>query len=259
MTSVRPSDQSAHDQHDPAIIAGLLDRDGVQALPAAERATALALVDDCVACAALHRELVALTSGLRLAGTPTRPRDFRLSAADAVRLQPRGWRRFITSIGSARDGLSRPLAIGLTTLGLVGVLVGTVPGALPLGGPAAGVGTGAEQTPSDRAGAQGGAQEPAPVIGAPGSVPDPTAQMEIATDVPGDAAAPTDDGSVFSGSELDGSAVKSDDANRDALAMEEARLRDDGSGMSLAIVLGGTMLILGLGLFALRWTSRRLG
>ena len=34
------------------------------------------------------------------------------------------------AIGSSRDALSRPLAIGLTTIGLAGLLVATVPGAL---------------------------------------------------------------------------------------------------------------------------------
>lgn len=253
MTTRRPTHPDAHDQHDPALIAGLLDRDRGLAMSASDLAAAMARLDDCAACAALHRDLLALTEGLRLAGTPVRPRDFQLTAADAARLQPRGWRRLLASIGSARDGLSRPLAIGLTTLGLVGVLVGTVPGALPFGGAAAGVDMRAEQAPSDGVGAQGGAQEPAPVIDAPGSMPDPTAQMEIATDVPRDGAAPTD------GGEAAGPAVKSDDANRDALAVEATALRDDASGISLALVVGGTMLILGLGLFALRWTSRRLG
>jgi len=36
-------------------------------------------------------------------------------------------------------------------------------------------------------------------------------------------------------------------------------LSDDSSGASQLIVISGTLLIIGLGLFALRWTSRRFG
>ena len=35
-------------------------------------------------------------------------------------------------------------------------------------------------------------------------------------------------------------------------------IRDDASGLSLLIVLAGIMLIIGLGLFGLRWSARRL-
>ncbi len=35
-------------------------------------------------------------------------------------------------------------------------------------------------------------------------------------------------------------------------------LRDDASGLSAVFVLAGTLLIAGLGLFALRWSARRL-
>jgi hypothetical protein len=36
-------------------------------------------------------------------------------------------------------------------------------------------------------------------------------------------------------------------------------LAPDSTGLSLPIVLSGSLLIVGLGLFALRWTSRRFG
>ncbi len=128
MTSPRSFDPTDHARHDPALIAALADRDAADALRPAELDVARAQLDGCVDCSTLHRDLVDLMAGLQRASTPTRPRDFRLTAADAARLQPRGLRAFLRSIGSARDNLTRPLAIGLTTLGLVGVLVGTVPG-----------------------------------------------------------------------------------------------------------------------------------
>ena len=36
-------------------------------------------------------------------------------------------------------------------------------------------------------------------------------------------------------------------------------LSEDSTGVSQLIVISGTLLIVGLGLFALRWTSRRFG
>ncbi len=51
-----------------------------------------------------------------------------------------------------------------------------------------------------------------------------------------------------------GSRTDSGDAPIDALA-----IRDDASGLSTLIVVAGILLIIGLGLFGLRWTARRLG
>src|SRR3989337_3058595 len=45
---------------------------------------------------------------------------------------PRGVHRLLKAIGSARDGVTFPLALGLTTMGIAGLLVATVP-ALQLG------------------------------------------------------------------------------------------------------------------------------
>ena len=58
-------------------------------------------------------------------------RDYALSSEDARRASRTGWRRLVAVFGSTRDAFSRPLAIGLTTIGLAGLLVTTVPGALP--------------------------------------------------------------------------------------------------------------------------------
>jgi hypothetical protein len=38
-----------------------------------------------------------------------------------------------------------------------------------------------------------------------------------------------------------------------------AGLAEDAGGVSQLVVISGTLLIVGLGLFALRWTSRRFG
>ena len=63
-----------------------------------------------------------------------RPRDFQLRPEDAQRLRPNRIRRLFGSFGTARDGFSRPLALGLTTLGLAGLMVGILPGTLSFGG-----------------------------------------------------------------------------------------------------------------------------
>jgi hypothetical protein len=65
------------------------------------------------------------------------------------------------------------------------------------------------------------------------------------------------DGYVFNGSE--GFATDGDQRQAAQATAEEASLRDDPSGVSAMVVIGGTMLIIGLGLFALRWSARRLG
>lgn len=250
MTSPRPFDLD-HARHDPALIAALADRDAADALRPVELDLARAQLERCAHCAALHRDLVDLLAGLQLASTPSRPRDFRLTAADAARLQPRGLRGFLRTIGSARDGLTRPLAIGLTTLGLVGVLVGTVPGALPLSGGGATAGEDASTMAEQRSGAPTDAAVPA--TGGP-VAPDSTRYLEMATDDP-DVAAQAD-GYVFNGAEFEQS-TKSADVDRQASAPADVSLRDDPSGTSVLVVIAGTMLILGLGLFALRWSSRR--
>ena len=109
-----------HARHDLLLVAEAADRGG--RLPAAQAA--------CPDCQALHADLVTLAAALPTAALPTRPRDFTLSPADAERLRPAGWRRFFGAIGTSRDVVTRPLAIGLTTLGLAGLLVATIPGAL---------------------------------------------------------------------------------------------------------------------------------
>jgi hypothetical protein len=112
-----------HAAHDPLLVAAAADRGG--RLPADLAA--------CPACTSLHAELVAIAAAVPTSALPARPRDYTLTPADAARLRPGGWRRWLAAIGSARDVVTRPLAIGFTTLGLAGLLVATVPGALPGG------------------------------------------------------------------------------------------------------------------------------
>jgi len=131
-----------HARHDRLLVAAQADRPADR-----ERGPSLgrALLAACAECAGLQADLSALAGALPSAATPRRTRDFTLTAADAERLRRRGWRRWLALVGSSRDTLSRPLAIGFTTLGLAGVLVATAPSVLPM----TGAGSSAAPIPTD--------------------------------------------------------------------------------------------------------------
>jgi hypothetical protein len=225
-----------HASHDPLLIASLAD--GETAGP--DHVRAEALVASCTDCAALHADLLALASATRSLPPPARPRDFQLTPADAARLRPAGWRRLLDGLGTSRDGLSRPLAIGLSTLGLAGLLVATVP--------------------SFFAGAAGGAASL-----------DATGQSGAARDAssPDAFSAETDDGSIFNGADPAASGdAQGGGWSEAAPAPTELEAADTGeaqimadstSGLSPFVAISGVTLGLGLGLFALRWSARRLG
>lgn len=122
------AEPAGHAGHDPMRVAQALDR-------GARLAPVMAL---CARCAGLYADLVALTAALPRAALPARHRAFTLSPEDARRLRLRGWRAWWSTVGSARDTITRPLAIGFSTLGLAGLLLTVAPGLLPMAGTAAG-------------------------------------------------------------------------------------------------------------------------
>jgi hypothetical protein len=130
---------AAHARHDRLLVSQSLDR-GARRSP---------MLELCARCAALYADLVALTTALPLSAVPSRPRDFRLTANDAHRLEREGWRRWWAIVGSVRDSLTRPIAIGFTTLGLAGLLLGAGQTLLPSVGAAFGPGSAASM-PLDR-------------------------------------------------------------------------------------------------------------
>jgi hypothetical protein len=131
----------AHRRHEPIEVAAAADRG----------ASAPAWLAGCLACLALRADLLALASALPTAAIPPRRRDLRLSPSDAVRLRSRARWWMLDGIGTPRDRVSRPLALGLSTMGLVGVLLTAIPLAAP--GSA-----GASDTAPVLAGASGAAQ-----------------------------------------------------------------------------------------------------
>jgi hypothetical protein len=115
---------TSHDRHDPMLVAALAADD----LAGTDRDQAIDLTRTCAECATLHDDLLALARATASVPPPiaARPRDFRLTPADAARLRPSGWRRLVAAASSSRVIFSRPLGAGLATLGLVGLLVGNV-------------------------------------------------------------------------------------------------------------------------------------
>jgi hypothetical protein len=261
-----------HAVHDPLWMAALASRD--PDLGTSERTRAEAALESCGACADLFAELVAVSAAIPGAAIPGRPRDYTLTAADAARLRPGGLRRWLSAIGSVRDGITFPLAMGLTTLGIAGLLVATVPAALSgMGGASSAaapeilsaVGA-AVPAPEAAASAPAAAASAAPASAAfapvPSAAASPAPGVGQSTDLYASGTPPdsetTGDGGVFSGD--DGDAASQAAQRQEAAEMaREAAIRDDTSGRSALLVLATTLLIAGLGLFALRWTNRRLG
>jgi len=106
------ADAAAHARHDRLAIAASVDGGGIPLT-----------VRTCPECGALHRDLLTIRTALRHAWTPRRPHDLRLTADDMSRLRSALWRRLLGAIGSSRDAITRPLAVGLTSVGIVGVVL----------------------------------------------------------------------------------------------------------------------------------------
>jgi hypothetical protein len=143
-----------HERHDPLLIAAYADDE----LGGEERLAAEELVRNCESCAGLAADLRAIAAATAVLPAPARPRDFRLSPADAERLR----RRRFGGLGAAllgRTGPGQPIAVALTTLGLAGLLIGTAPGLLT-GGSAASLSKVGGPISEPAAGAAGGASEP---------------------------------------------------------------------------------------------------
>jgi hypothetical protein len=115
---------TSHDRHDTMLVAALAAGD----LAATDRDEAIALTASCVDCASLHDDLVAIARATATVPPPIAAptRDFRLTPADVARLRPGGWRRLVAAFSAPRLAVARPLGVGLTTLGLVGLLIGNV-------------------------------------------------------------------------------------------------------------------------------------
>jgi hypothetical protein len=115
---------TSHDRHDALLVAALAAGD----LAATDRDQAIALTRSCTECATLHDDLVAIARATATVPPPigAANRDFRLTPEDAARLRGGGWRRILDVLRAPGQAVYRPLGVGLTTLGLVGLLIGNV-------------------------------------------------------------------------------------------------------------------------------------
>jgi hypothetical protein len=137
-----PHESEQHAQHDPLVVVSFAAGD----LTGADRDLAASLIAACADCATLHDDLLAIARATAALPPATRPRDFQLSPEQAARLRPAGWRRFVAAFASPQLAMTRQLGIGLTTIGLAGLLVSVLPtvqlgiggsAAAPAGAPAA--------------------------------------------------------------------------------------------------------------------------
>src|SRR4051794_12051218 len=125
-TPQRPAaDTTSHATHDLQLLASVADHD----LDPATRADLDAMAAACPDCAEIAAELRLLATGLaQLPDEVAAPRDFRLSPEQAARAGRGGlWRTLLRPFGV--DGLPglRPLAGALTALGLVGLILTSMP------------------------------------------------------------------------------------------------------------------------------------
>ncbi|MFL5717658.1 MAG: anti-sigma factor family protein [Chloroflexota bacterium] len=262
---------TAHSSHDETLVASLADH----SLPATERQAGMDLVASCLDCAALHADLVALVAATRAMPTPPRPIDYTLTRGHAARLRPNPWRRLVAVVGSAHDGASRPLAMGFTALGLVGILVASAPTILQ---PASGAGSGAPA--SEVVGQSLPINAAAPAPGAVDTAGEAPGDAALASGAANAAAASSDPERAVASAPAFGAALPAqpggsgapiaDGTTKGAAAGPGPTPGAEGSttadvsttspppGVNALLVVSTTFLVVGLGLFLLRWSARRL-
>src|SRR5688572_12991510 len=121
-----PHVNDLHEQHDPMLVVSFASGDLTTA--DRDRAAAQSLIDTCADCARLRDDVLAIAQATKALPPAVRTRDFQISPEQAAQLQPGGWRRFFTAPGAL---FSRQLGVGLTTLGIAGILISSI-GSLPL-------------------------------------------------------------------------------------------------------------------------------
>jgi hypothetical protein len=115
-----------HALHDRLLVA----RAAADDLDAHDRTAAKALLERCPDCRALAAELRALRSTASALPAPGRPRDFRLTAAQAERLRGGALRRLLAPLGAPAFGFLQPLAGAAVAIGLGLLVVTSLPMAM---------------------------------------------------------------------------------------------------------------------------------
>jgi hypothetical protein len=267
----------SHDRHDRFLVAALAADD----LEGQARTDAHELVAACSDCAELLADLRAIAAATSALPPLPRSIDFRLSPEAADRLGARGWRGFLVRLADTRFGVSRPLAVGLTTLGLVGAIAGSIPGAM--GGfssgaaqvrPNAGNALNASESQSNF---RDGAGAPASALAAPAASvppgppssplrvisgsPAPTALVPVAVSAPpADLATPAPSAESAGGVAAAPSAAPS---ARDSTGDQDASpgvtsLASGSPGPSPLLVTSLVLLLIGLAILGTQWAAARL-
>jgi anti-sigma factor RsiW len=247
----------AHDHaaHDTELIAAHLDG----TLDRRDETRVHEWLASCATCAAIRTDIEALAMATRSLPAATRSRDFTLSADQARHARAGGWRRIVAAIGSPRDALSRPLAVGLTTLGLAGLLIATVPsiGSFgSLGGAASASSAPAVET------TQGDDSRGVLLAPLANPLPDDTSSpgandYGVAQPVPSPAAA-LPAASAAAGAITGSSAEPQRDTVAESAQTQPATSGQSG-GPSALTVASLALLLAGLALALVRWGARRLG
>jgi anti-sigma factor RsiW len=120
-----PFPRHVRPDHDETLVARLAADD----LAARELEVVRAQVAECPACAELLADLLSIAAATARLPGPQRTRDFRLTAADAARLRPAGWRGLLARLGSPGFAFVKPLAGGLAALGVAGLILASLPSA----------------------------------------------------------------------------------------------------------------------------------
>jgi hypothetical protein len=130
-SSERPQLPDAHRLHDRLLVARAVGED----LDPLDRAAAESLLEACSDCRSLAAELRALRFAASELPAVRRPRDFRLTEAQADRLRGGALQRFLAPLGGPAFGFLQPLAGAVMAIGLGLLVVTSVP--LGFGGGAA--------------------------------------------------------------------------------------------------------------------------
>jgi hypothetical protein len=117
------SSEASHSSHDLVEVAALAAGD----LEGTERTAIEAIVASCSSCRLLFDDLRSIAQATAALPAVPRSRDFRLSVEDAARLRPAGWRRVLAALSGARLAIPRSVAIGLTTIGVAGLVFSAIP------------------------------------------------------------------------------------------------------------------------------------
>jgi hypothetical protein len=261
--TMNPTDRS-HERHDRHLVAALAADD----LDPNVRAEAERLVASCRDCAQLQADLRSIALATAALLPVRRSRDFRLSPADAARLRPSGWHRVAEALAGARFAFTRPLAVGLATMGVVGILATSVPlgsgAAAPAAAPDRGVTESQFGTPPTAAAAGGaGASSGVGVTTARTAGPElsPYAPLPTAkSGGPDTAFGSNTDASPFPSlppQAVASTALPTVDQGRELGIAADDGLAQSSSGSSVLLRASLVSLVLGIGLLAARWGAGR--